>query len=201
MICKIKAIPAMWIGMVFSVSVLMGCVGNDTTKHADKCEIRVDQLSGARKIDLVSDLLPREAPMLSLQYYPDIKSILAISDSGACVRRIDMMTDRVSQYPRLIGVMSAITLYDQARTDFTSFLKLESARCERNPELYRSGLPYARRATGGDYGPSNIVVDPMSLCGQLIHNQHYVANVQDGEDMVTVDVFGETIFVARKKWQ
>lgn len=190
-------------GILIAISLLASCVNSGAGNYGASCGIDFSDLHNGKEIDLVGDYVPRQTPKVSLWYYSSLKSVLAISDSGKCVQRINMLSENVSQYPHLIGVVAAIPSDDVARKDFAAFIDLQYTQCERNPENYTSSMSHIMGVAGGASGKLSHMSssEEASMCGTFIAENSYVANILDGDDMVAVSIFGSKIFVARKKWQ
>lgn len=192
-------------GFVISLFLLAACVNPVSTEPVGACGIDVSETLHAKEIDLVGDLRPSRAPMVSLKYAPKHNAMFAIANGGRCVRRINMTSDKVSQYPKLVGIIAAIDLNDRARDNFRSFIEAQYDLCERDEKSYFANLsrqyPSSSQRAPRSKGGASTYDEQKSACGQMIDGNSYVANVKDGDDMVTIDVFGELIFVARRKWQ
>lgn len=183
------------------MSAVAGCVGSVEKSYS--CGVDVLNLRAGSEIHLVGDLLPKQNPVVYLRYYDSIDAILVISEFGKCVGKIDMLTNDVHQYERLIGVSAAINFYDIERSDFASFIRDQYDKCERDSEAYIALAPYGTRLKNREKNTFSAThpEEQASACGIFIPDNSYVANVLDGDDMVTVDIFGNKVFVARKKWQ
>lgn len=186
------------VASILMMSTLASCIGDgDVSDRNRRCELDVDILRTAVHLKKNND--PSIPEIVHFMYSKDLGSIIVLDNPKSCIKIVKLKTHDIERYS---GTFQPLGNEVRARMLAAAAVSDEQERCEKSPQSYMLGLPikireyfYKQRANELD---DNAHAESPPICYVYAKSQLNTLFIQDGSEMVSIDVFRGDVFIGRK---
>lgn len=183
---------------ILMMSTLASCISDeDISDNNGRCELEIDTLRTAVRLKKNND--PNIPEIANFMYSKNLGSIMVMDNSKSCIKVVKLKTHDVERYS---GTFQPLGSEVRARMLAAAAVSEEQARCEKSPQSYMLGLPikireYFYKQRGNELNNHAHAESP-PICYVYARSQLNTLFIQDGSEMVSIDVFRGDVFIGRK---
>ena len=183
---------------ILMMSILASCISDGgASGNNGRCELDVDTLRTAVHLKKNND--PSIPEIANFMYSKNLGSIMVLDNSKSCIKVVKLKTHDVKRYS---GTFQPLGNEVQARMLAAAAVSEEQERCEKSPQSYMLGLPikireYFYKQRGNELNNHAHAESP-PICYVYAKSQLNTLFIQDGSEMVSIDVFRGDVFIGRK---